>query len=37
LGKWELSFFLSVKEQWEQNRSLSDKQKLKLGEIWDRT
>ena len=35
LGKWEKSFFYSVKDQWERNRKLSDKQKEKLGEIWD--
>jgi hypothetical protein len=35
LGKWEKSFFYSVRDQWERNRKLSDKQKEKLGEIWD--
>lgn len=36
LTKWEQGFFESVSDQWSQRRRLSDEQKLKLGEIWDR-
>lgn len=36
LSAWEKSFVESVTDQWERNRRLTDNQKLKLGEIWDR-
>lgn len=35
LTDWEKQFFESISDQWERNRRLSDKQKLRLGEIWD--
>ena len=36
LNEWEKGFFESVSEQWERNRSLSDRQKEILGRIWDK-
>lgn len=35
LSSWESDFLASVTAQWEQTRSLSDKQHLKLDEIWE--
>lgn len=36
LTNWERQFFESVSDQWSRNRRLSDKQKLVLGDIWDK-
>lgn len=36
LSDWEKNFLESVSDQWNRNRSLSDNQKMKLGEIWDK-
>lgn len=36
LTDWEQGFVTSVSNQWERRRSLSEAQRLKLGEIWDR-
>lgn len=36
LSDWEKGFFESVSEQWQRNRSLSEKQKEVLGRIWDK-
>lgn len=33
---WEEGFIVSITDQWERNRSLSDKQKETLGKIWDK-
>ena len=36
LSDWEKGFVTSVKTQWKKNRKLSDKQKKRLGEIWEK-
>ena len=36
LTNWEANFIESISEQWDRNRSLSEKQKEVLGKIWDR-
>lgn len=36
LNEWELNFYESVKDQWERNRHLSERQKEILGQIWDK-
>ena len=36
LGEWEQAFFRSVADRWQATRQLSEKQRLKLGEVWDR-
>jgi hypothetical protein len=36
LSAWERSFFESVADQRERRRSLSDRQKEILGQIWDK-
>lgn len=36
LSKWEESFCESVKDQWDRNHRLSDRQKEILGQIWDK-
>lgn len=36
LGKWESEFLASVKEWWGKRRKLSDKQKQRLGEMWEK-
>jgi hypothetical protein len=33
--KWQRGFVPSVRDQWERNRSLSDKQREALGRVWD--
>lgn len=35
-SKWVQDFVDSIADQWERKRYLTDNQKLKLGEIWDR-
>ena len=35
LDDWERDFFAKVSGDWALRRALSDKQKMKLGEIWD--
>jgi hypothetical protein len=34
LSKWESGFFVSVYDQWERGRELSEKQLERLEEIW---
>jgi len=36
LNDWENDFFASISEQWERNRSLTERQKEILGRIWDK-
>jgi hypothetical protein len=36
LTKWERGFVESVTDQWDRDRSLSEKQKEVLGKIWDK-
>lgn len=36
LTAWEHSFILSITDQWERRRSLTDKQKETLGRIWEK-
>jgi hypothetical protein len=36
LSKWEAEFVSSITDQWERSRRLTDAQKEKLGEVWDR-
>jgi hypothetical protein len=36
LTEWEKGFVESIADQWNRRRTLSDKQKLTLGQIWDR-
>jgi hypothetical protein len=36
LSKWEFDFVESVKTWWKQRRKLSDKQKKRLGELWEK-
>lgn len=36
LSKWETSFVESIQDQWERRRTLSERQKEILGQIWDR-
>jgi hypothetical protein len=36
LTDWEKGFFSSVMQQWKMERFLTENQRLKLGEIWDR-
>jgi hypothetical protein len=36
LSDWEKEFVKSVKVQWNKNKKLSDKQKKRLGEIWEK-
>lgn len=36
LSAWEEDFFDSIKEQFEDRGTLTDKQKAKLSEIWER-
>ena len=36
LTAWEHDFVESISDQWSRGRHLTDKQKLKLGEIWER-
>jgi hypothetical protein len=36
LGEWEQGFVKSVKEWWKKNKRLSDKQKKRLGELWEK-
>lgn len=33
---WEQGFVCSIEDQWERNRSLSDRQKETLSKIWER-
>lgn len=35
LSEWEKKFVESISDQWGRRRSLTDNQKLKLGEIHD--
>jgi hypothetical protein len=36
LTKWERDFVISIEEQWNKKHFLSDKQKMTLGNIWDK-
>lgn len=36
LNQWEESFYDSVKDQWDRNRRMSERQKEILGKIWDK-
>lgn len=36
LNSWERDFVISVEEQWRNKRFLTDNQKIKLGQIWDK-
>jgi hypothetical protein len=36
LGQWEKNFVESISDQWNNRRSLSDRQKEVLGKIWDK-
>jgi hypothetical protein len=36
LNDWERGFIESVNDQWHRKRSLSEKQKVTLGRIWDK-
>ncbi len=36
LNSWERGFIISVEEQWRNKRSLTDNQKTKLGQVWDK-
>ena len=36
MNHWEDSFVESVRDRWERERTLSERQREKLGEIWDR-
>ena len=36
LSAWERSFVESIRDQWDRNRSLSERQKECLGNIWDK-
>jgi len=36
LDNWEKGFVESISDQWERKHSLTDKQKEKLGKIWDK-
>ena len=36
LSEWERNFVISVEDQWRRKRWLSDAQKEKLGQIWDK-
>lgn len=36
LSPWEVDFLASVGDQWEQRRSLSDKQRAVVERIWER-
>jgi len=36
MSTWEQSFFESVNDQWVKRRTLTDKQKFVLGNIWDK-
>jgi hypothetical protein len=35
LSEWEKGFLVSVRAYWKKNKKLSDKQKKRLGEIWE--
>lgn len=35
LTDWETDFVHSIAEQWETRRTLTDKQRAKLSDIWD--
>lgn len=36
LSKWEVEFVKSTSVWWNQKRKLSDKQKMRLGDLWER-
>lgn len=36
LGEWEKGFVTSVRSWWKQRRKLSDKQKKRLNELWEK-
>ena len=36
LGEWEKGFVSSVKTYWQKNKKLSDKQKKRLIELWNK-
>lgn len=36
LSPWEFDFVNSTRTWWKQRRKLSDKQKKRLGEIWEK-
>lgn len=36
LDEWNLKFIESVKTWWKKNRKLSDKQKTRLGQLWEK-
>jgi hypothetical protein len=36
LGEWEQGFLTSVRNWWKQKRKLSDKQKKRLSELWEK-
>jgi hypothetical protein len=36
LTPWETDFVASLAEQWEEQKSLSDKQRAKLNEVFER-
>jgi hypothetical protein len=36
LDKWTFDFVISTKAYWKKNKRLSDKQKKRLGELWEK-
>jgi hypothetical protein len=36
LDEWSQGFVVSVKAWWKKNKKLSDKQKKRLGELWEK-
>jgi len=36
LSEWEKEFVASVKIYWKKNKKLSDKQRKRLGELWEK-
>jgi hypothetical protein len=36
MTEWEKGFVESIADQWNRRRTLSDKQKITLEQIWDR-
>lgn len=36
LGSWELEFLESLSEQYDETKSFSEKQRVKLEEVWER-
>ena len=36
LSEWEKEFVASVKTYWKKNKKLSDKQRKRLGELWEK-